>query len=86
MIILILAGLIPSAVVAIVVAALKRSCIKGALAGAILLLCWIVILVAALVIHGDPALPGSRIVTKEEMRSGVNSPGHHTAQLPSEGR
>ena len=69
MILLMLTGLIPSFVLAAFMARRKQSLPKGIVAGMILLTGWTITLATLLVLNGDPAQPGAKTITREEMKS-----------------
>ena len=84
MIILIIAGLIPSLVLGFVVAKLKQSWIRGVVTGAILQCCWTVGIITLLILNGDPAAPGARTITKEELELLGASPEQNIRQVSPE--
>lgn len=83
MILLILTGLIPSLVLAVFIARRKHSLPKGVVAGMILLTGWTLTLATLFVLNGDPAQPGAKTITREEMKSWNTSSEKTEGELAS---
>jgi hypothetical protein len=84
MILLILTGLIPSFVLGVFMGRRKHSLPKGIVAGMIMLTGWTLTLATLLVLNGDPAQPGAKTITREEMKSWNTSSEQTEGELTSD--